>query len=31
MAISLGFGLGWATLLNLIYVPLLYSVIYRIK
>ncbi|MFY9142332.1 efflux RND transporter permease subunit [Sulfuricurvum sp.] len=31
MAISLGFGLGWATLLNLIYVPLLYGVIYRIK
>ncbi len=31
MAISLGFGLAWATLLNLIYVPLLYSVIYRIK
>jgi len=31
MAVSLGFGLGWATLLNLIYVPLLYSVVYRIK
>ncbi|MBD3809012.1 MAG: efflux RND transporter permease subunit [Sulfuricurvum sp.] len=31
MAISLGFGLAWATLLNLIYVPLLYSVVYRIK
>jgi len=31
MAISLGFGLAWATLLNLIYVPLLYSVVYRIR
>lgn len=31
MAISLGFGLAWATVLNLIYVPLLYSVVYRIK
>ena len=31
MAVSLGFGLAWATLLNLIYVPLLYSVVYRIK
>ncbi|MBD3796463.1 MAG: efflux RND transporter permease subunit [Campylobacterales bacterium] len=31
MAVSLGFGLAWATVLNLIYVPLLYAVVYRIK
>lgn len=31
MAISLGFGLAWATVLNLLYVPLLYSVVYKIK
>ena len=31
MAVSLGFGIAWATVLNLIYVPLLYSVIYKIK
>ncbi|SFP47358.1 efflux RND transporter permease subunit [Hydrogenimonas thermophila] len=31
MAITLGFGLIWATILNLYYVPLLYSVLYRIK
>ncbi|MEA3491633.1 MAG: efflux RND transporter permease subunit [Campylobacterota bacterium] len=31
MAISLGFGIAWATILNLYYVPLLYAVIYRIK
>ncbi len=31
MAISLGFGIAWATVLNLIYVPLLYAVVYRIK
>ena len=31
MAVSLGFGIAWATVLNLIYVPLLYSVLYRIK
>ncbi len=31
MAISLGFGIAWATVLNLIYVPLLYSVIYKIE
>jgi multidrug efflux pump subunit AcrB len=29
MAISLGFGIAWATLLNLFYVPLLYTVIRR--
>lgn len=31
MAVSLGFGLAWATVLNLIYVPLLYSIVYRVK
>ena len=31
MAISLGFGIAWATVLNLIYVPLLFSVAYKIK
>jgi multidrug efflux pump subunit AcrB len=31
MAISLGFGVAWATILNLIYVPILFSVIYRVK
>ncbi len=31
MAIALGFGVAWATVLNLIYVPLLYAVIYRVK
>jgi multidrug efflux pump subunit AcrB len=31
MAISLGFGIAWATVLNLIYVPLMYAVIYRVK
>jgi multidrug efflux pump subunit AcrB len=31
MAVSLGFGVLWATVLNLIYVPLLYSVIFRVK
>ena len=31
MAISLGFGIAWATVLNLVYVPLLYAVSYRIK
>jgi len=31
MAISLGFGIAWATILNLYYVPLMYSVIYRVK
>ena len=31
MAVSLGFGIAWATVLNLIYVPLLYAVIYKIK
>lgn len=31
MAISLGFGITWATVLNLVYVPLLYSVVYGVK
>ncbi|MFT7005393.1 MAG: HAE1 family hydrophobic/amphiphilic exporter-1, partial [Sulfurimonas sp.] len=31
MAISLGFGVAWATVLNLIYVPLLYAVVFKIK
>ena len=31
MAISLGFGIAWATVLNLVYIPLLYAVVYRIK
>ncbi|HUH42832.1 MAG TPA: efflux RND transporter permease subunit [Sulfurimonas sp.] len=31
MAISLGFGIVWATVLNLVYVPLLYAVVFKIK
>jgi multidrug efflux pump subunit AcrB len=31
MAISLGYGIAWATVLNLIYVPLVYSVVFKIK
>jgi len=31
MAVSLGFGIAWATILNLLYVPLLYAVVYKIK
>jgi multidrug efflux pump subunit AcrB len=31
MAVSLGYGIAWATVLNLIYVPLMYAVIYRVK
>jgi multidrug efflux pump subunit AcrB len=31
MAVSLGFGLAWATVLNLLFVPVLYSAIYRKK
>ena len=31
MAISLGFGIAWATVLNLYYVPLMYGVIYSVK
>lgn len=31
MAITLGFGLFWATIINLYYVPLMYAVIYKVK
>ncbi len=31
MAVAIGFGVAWATVLNLFYVPVLYSVIYRVK
>ena len=31
MAISLGYGIAWATVLNLVYIPLLYAVMYKIK
>ena len=31
MAIALGFGIAWATVLNLIYIPLVYSVVYKVK
>jgi len=31
MAVSLGYGIAWATVLNLLYIPLLYAVVYRIK
>jgi multidrug efflux pump subunit AcrB len=31
MAVSLGFGIAWATVLNLLYVPLMYSVVFRVK
>ena len=31
MAVSLGFGIAWATVLNLLYVPLLFAVAYKIK
>ncbi|SFV57364.1 RND multidrug efflux transporter; Acriflavin resistance protein [hydrothermal vent metagenome] len=31
MAISLGFGIAWATVLNLFFVPLMYAVIYKVK
>ncbi len=31
MAVSLGFGILWATVLNLVYVPLLFAVVYKIK
>lgn len=31
MAVALGFGVAWATVLNLIYMPLLYAVVYRVK
>ena len=31
MAISLGFGIAWATVLNLYFVPLMFAVLYRIN
>ncbi len=31
MAVSLGYGLAWATILNLFYVPLMYAVVYRVR
>jgi len=31
MAVSLGFGIAWSTILNLYYVPLMYSVIYKVE
>ncbi len=31
MAITIGFGLLWATVLNLYYIPILYSVVYKRK
>ncbi len=31
MAVSLGFGVIWATVLNLYYVPLLYTIVYKRK
>jgi len=31
MAVSLGFGIAWATVLNLVYIPLLYAVLYKIE
>lgn len=31
MAVSLGFGITWATVLNLLFVPLLYSVVFHVK
>ena len=31
MAVSLGFGVAWSTVLNLLYAPILFSVVYRVK
>ncbi len=31
MAISLGFGIAWATVLNLYFVPLMFAVLYRVN
>ncbi len=31
MAVSLGFGVAWATVLNLIYIPILYAVVKKVK
>ena len=31
MAVALGFGIAWSTVLNLYFVPLMYAVIYRVE
>lgn len=31
MAVSLGFGIAWATVLNLYFVPLMFAVLYRVE
>ena len=31
MAVALGYGIAWATVLNLIYIPLMYAVVYRVR
>jgi len=31
MAIALGFGVAWATILNLIYIPLIFATLYRVQ
>jgi multidrug efflux pump subunit AcrB len=31
IAIALGFGLAWGTVLNLIYLPVLYTLTHRLK
>jgi len=31
IAIALGFGLAWGTILNLIYLPVIYSFIHKLK
>jgi multidrug efflux pump subunit AcrB len=31
MAIALGFGLAWGTVLNLIYLPVIYTLVHRLK
>jgi len=31
MAVSLGFGIAWATVLNLFFLPLLYATVHKIK
>ena len=31
MAVALGFGIAWATVLNLWYVPLVYAIVYKVR
>jgi multidrug efflux pump subunit AcrB len=31
MAVALGFGIAWSTVLNLYFIPLMYAVIYRVR